>query len=66
MTWWADDGLCYQMPEVTLAFKAAHQRPKDIADLEAALPLLDDDAKAWLSQTIARLHPGHDWLERLA
>ncbi|MEM9565213.1 MAG: hypothetical protein AAGA93_21505 [Actinomycetota bacterium] len=65
VTWVADDGLRYQRPEVTLAFKAAHARAKDMADLEAALPALDVEARAWLTDTVARLHPGHAWLDRL-
>jgi len=65
VTWRADDGIVYQTPEVTLAFKAALARPKDDADLEAALPRLDAAAVGWLTDTVARLHPGHRWLERL-
>jgi len=38
VTWTASDGITYQNPEITLAFKAAHARAKDTADLEAALP----------------------------
>ena len=36
VTWLADDGIRYQRPEVTLAFKAHLVRPKDDADLDAA------------------------------
>jgi hypothetical protein len=60
-----DDGIAYQTPEVTLAFKAKAARDKDDADFTAALPLLDDDAIGWLSTTIARLYPKHRWLDRL-
>lgn len=65
VTWVAGDGISYQRPEVTLAFKAAHDREKDRADLDAVLPLLDAPARLWLIDTIERLHPGHAWLEML-
>lgn len=64
VTWHADDGIVYQKPEITLSFKAAHARSKDTADLEVALPKLTPAAKAWLAETITRLHPGHSWLRR--
>ena len=63
VTWTADDGLRYQNPEITLAFKAAHARPKDTADLQATLPRLPDPARRWLADTIAHLHPDHPWLQ---
>lgn len=65
VTWTAPDGIVYQRPEVTLAFKAAHARTKDTADLHAALPLLDERARRWLRETVARLHPAHRWLDLL-
>lgn len=65
VTWIHSDGLRYQRPEVTLAFKAAHARPKDDVDFEAARPHLDPPAVAWLAETIERLHPGHRWLDVL-
>ena len=57
--------ITYQRPEITLAFKAGLDRPKDTVDLEAALPRLDPAAMRWLRSTIARLHPGHPWIQRL-
>ncbi len=65
ITWEADDGLRYQNPEITLAFKVAHDQPKDRADRDATLPLLDQRARDWLRETINRLYPGHDWLDHL-
>ncbi|MDO9377938.1 MAG: hypothetical protein Q7T56_03740 [Nocardioidaceae bacterium] len=65
VTWVAPDGVRYQRPEVVLAHKAAHARPQDDADLAATLPLLDDGSRAWLASTVARLHPGHRWLDGL-
>jgi hypothetical protein len=63
--WVADDGLTYLRPEVALASKAALARPKDTADLDAGLPLLEHDAEAWLADVLQRAHPAHPWLGRL-
>ena len=66
VTWVADDGIRYQRPEVTLAFKAHLVRPKDEADLEAALPLLHRPQHAWLAARLHAMYPdGHPWLARL-
>lgn len=62
VTWVAADGLRHLRPEVTLMMKARLDRPQDRADLETALPLLDDAARAWLWATVERAHPGHAWL----
>ena len=66
VTWVAADGLRHLRPEVTLMMKARLDRPKDRADLVAALPLLDDAARAWLWETVERAHPGHAWLAAYA
>jgi hypothetical protein len=65
VTWTDADGIRYLNPEVALAYKAKLTRPKDDADLAATLPLLDGSRRAWLRDTVARLHPGHRWLDRL-
>lgn len=65
VTWTADDGITYLRPEVALASKARLARPKDTADLDTVLPLLERDAGRWLADVIARVHPGHPWLDRL-
>jgi hypothetical protein len=59
------DGIPYLVPEVVLLFKAKHARPKDEADFDGALPLLAPVQRAWLAQSLARVHPGHHWLSRL-
>lgn len=55
-------GLPYLTPEAALLFKARSAdggiRPKDQRDFEAALPGLDDEARAWLA---AQLPSGHAW-----
>ncbi len=59
------DGIPYLVPEIVLLFKAKHDRPKDHADFEGVLPLLRDVQRGWLAAGLARVHPGHVWLERL-
>ena len=65
VTWIAPDGLRYARPEVTLMFKAAQAREKDRQDAEATLPLLDDQARDWLSRTMARMDLAHPWARHL-
>ena len=60
------DGIPYGRPEVVLLFKARHaQQEKNRADLEAVLPRLAGDRRAWLRDALTRVHPGHEWLEAL-
>lgn len=61
-----DDGIPYVIPEVVLLFKAKQRRPKDEADFLRALPMLDRFRRARLSRWLARVHPGHPWLETLS
>jgi hypothetical protein len=62
---WQRDGIRYLRPELVLAHKVATTRPKDDADLTAALPLLGVSEQAWLADFVARHAPAHPWLERL-
>ncbi|MGC4107285.1 MAG: hypothetical protein QM753_13260 [Thermomicrobiales bacterium] len=57
------DGIPYLRPEVALLFKAKAARPKDGDDCAAVLPHLSRDARQWLRDALARVHPGHAWLE---
>lgn len=57
------EGIPYQQPEIALLFKAKHTRGKDQADFESVLPLLAPDARAWLTDALERVHPGHPWIE---
>jgi aminoglycoside-2''-adenylyltransferase len=59
-------GIPYGRPEVVLLFKAKHARPKDDADLAAALPALDDERRTWLRDALELVHPTHRWLTDLA
>ena len=65
VTWVAPDGLRYARPEVSLMFKAAQAREKDVLDAEVALPLLDADARRWLRETVAQMDPGHPWVTEI-
>jgi hypothetical protein len=58
-------GIPYLGPAAILLLKAKHQRPKDEADFELALPILDETERAWLKQSLAKLHLDHVWIETL-
>lgn len=57
------DGVPYARPEVILLFKAKATRPKDEDDFAAVLPRLSADARRWLYDALALVHPGHAWLD---
>jgi hypothetical protein len=60
------DGIPYARPEIVLLFKAKRVvRPKDEADFAAVWPSLGPDRRSWLAETLALVHPGHPWLERI-
>jgi hypothetical protein len=58
----SESGLPYVRPEVVLLFKSKAPKPHDEADLAAALPALDAEARGLLR---GWLPAGHAWLERL-
>jgi hypothetical protein len=61
-----DDGIPYGRPEIVLLFKARHAaQEKNQDDFEATLPLIDERARARLSDWISLVHPGHRWLRQL-
>jgi hypothetical protein len=64
-TWVAADGLRYLRPELVLAHKVRLTRSKDDGDLEATLPLLDEEARAWLADYVNGAAPEHPWSARL-
>jgi hypothetical protein len=64
-TFEAADGIRYLRPEIVLSFKARRRRRPDQGDLDAALPMLDEAARASLRHAIALHHPGHPWLRRI-
>lgn len=62
VVWTHSDGIHYQRPEIVLLHKALKARPKDERDLRTTWPVLDDAARDWLTQAVARLYPDHQWL----
>jgi hypothetical protein len=61
------DGIPYLVPEIVLLFKARHSaEPKNQADFCGTLPLLDAAAAGWLRWALARVHPGHEWINAVA
>jgi len=65
VTWVADDGIRYLLPEIVLVYKAPLRRPKDQPDFETTLPILSPGRRAWMREVIGRLVPDHPWLDRL-
>lgn len=64
MTARTEDGVPYLRPHGVLFFKSKAPRPKDEADLDMALPLLDAEARAWITEAIARFEPQSPWQGR--
>jgi hypothetical protein len=61
-----NDGIPYGRPEIILLFKAKHSHlEKNRLDFAATLPRLDAERRAWLAAALARVHPGHEWLDAL-
>lgn len=63
---YTDDGVPYLNPEVVLLFKAKNNRAKDQHDFERVVPKLNNEANAWLSNSLQIVHPGHPWLVDLS
>ena len=62
---WTSEGITYLRPEVQLLHKAPGLRPKDQADFDACLPLLEPQSRDWLRWALRTAHLGHPWLSRL-
>lgn len=60
-----DDGIPYVIPEVALLFKAKRRRAKDEADFTRLLPELGAVRRSRLQTWLARVHPGHPWIDAL-
>lgn len=52
-------------PEVQLLYKAKQVRDRDEQDFRVHAPGLDPQARGWLRDALARVHPGHRWLRAL-
>jgi hypothetical protein len=59
------DGIPFLAPELVLLFKAKHARPKDQADFDGTIPLMNTAQRARLAGFIAQVHPRHRWLAAL-
>lgn len=64
MTGTTADGIPYLRPHGVLFFKSKAPRPKDEADLKAALPHFDAESRAWIADAIARFEPQSPWRGR--
>ena len=62
---WERDGIRYLRPELVLAHKVRNARPKDEADLRAALPLLGSTERDWFWDFVTRHAPEHPWTQLL-
>lgn len=62
---WERDGIRYLRPEVQLLHNAPGLRPQDQQDFDACLPLLGEEAAAWLRTALERAHPAHPWIRAL-
>jgi GrpB-like predicted nucleotidyltransferase (UPF0157 family) len=62
-------GIPYLAPELALLFKSRntsnHDRPKDQADFERALPHLEAERRAWLRWALVATAPDHPWINQL-
>jgi hypothetical protein len=52
-------------PEIVLLYKSKNPRATDDDDFAAALPSLDDSARAWLRSALTRTSGPRRWLENL-
>ena len=60
-------GVPYMAPEIQLLYKAKPTTlEKDEADLQAAVPLMDESACTWLLECLRKRFPeGHAWIDQL-
>ena len=59
------DGIPHLTPEVVLLFKAKATRDKDEADFTTALPQLSAAQREWPRDALTRIHPRHEWIQRI-
>jgi hypothetical protein len=59
-------GLPILAPEIALLYKAKYpDLLENGGDLLVALPALSPGSRRWLRASLARIHPGHAWLDAL-
>ena len=61
-----EQGIPILAPEVQLFYKSKRKMDKNEIDFEAALPLLDADARRWLDNSLAMTAPNHPWRKALS
>ncbi len=61
-----EQGIPILAPEVQLFYKSKRKLDKNEIDFEAALPLLDADARRWLDNSLAMTAPNHPWRKALS
>ena len=59
------DGVSYLAPHIVLLYKARLLRDKDRADFAVAVPRLDADERAWLTDALTRHLGDHEWIDAL-
>lgn len=68
-------GIPRAIPEIGLFYKAGGNltaaeigdiRPHDERDFHALLPTLTQAQRSWLDEALAKVHPNHPWLTKLA
>jgi len=65
VTWLAQDGIRYLLPQIVLVYKARLRRPKDEPDFAATLPILSDGRREWMREALKTVAPDHPWIEQL-
>ncbi len=61
-----DENVPYIRPEIALLYKSNRaELERNAADFMATAPVLDEDARSWLRETIELTSPGHAWVSRL-
>jgi hypothetical protein len=65
-TWLNADGVRFARAEIVLAHKARTLQPKDDGDFAVSWPLLDEQARCWLRETVERMYPRHPWSKPMA
>jgi len=57
-------GVPYLAPHLQLLFKSVRPRPKDTADAEQVIPLLEEAHRSWLANQLEADHPWQVLLRR--
>lgn len=53
-------------PEIVLLYKAKNaSNQKNQSNFEVALPHLNDVQRTWLKTALSKVHPEHEWIDKL-